>query len=132
MEIRPQAMAIPKETDHLEHGKYGPIYPKTPACYGFSILAKIIAGRRVRGDDAEETEAILISAHFGGKFVSVNDRDNCRKHRLRWHTLEWTRPIGTLGGHKRQRSIQGEYKYSNDGKNRTENAHNSPPLWQKR
>ena len=45
MEIRPQAMAIPAETDHLEKGKYGPIYPKTPACYGFSILAKIIPGR---------------------------------------------------------------------------------------
>ena len=45
MEIRPQAMAIPAETDHLPQGKYGPIYPKTPACYGFSILAKIIPGR---------------------------------------------------------------------------------------
>jgi hypothetical protein len=44
MEIKPQAMAIPKETE-LEKGKYGPIYPKTPACYGFSILAKIIPGR---------------------------------------------------------------------------------------
>ena len=30
MEIKPQAMAIPKETDHLELGKYGPIYPKSP------------------------------------------------------------------------------------------------------
>ncbi len=45
MDIRPQAMAIPAETDHLDKGKYGPIYPKTPACYGFSILAKIIPGR---------------------------------------------------------------------------------------
>lgn len=45
MEIRPQAMAIPQETDQLPQGKYGPIYPKTPACYGFSILAKIIPGR---------------------------------------------------------------------------------------
>ena len=45
MDIRPQAMAIPAETNHLDHGKYGPIYPKTPACYGFSILAKIIPGR---------------------------------------------------------------------------------------
>lgn len=45
MEIKPQAMAIPKETDHLEKGKYGPIFPKTPACYGFSIVAKIIPGR---------------------------------------------------------------------------------------
>jgi hypothetical protein len=45
MDIKPQAMAIPKETDHLEQGKYGPIYPKTPACYGFTIIAKIIPGR---------------------------------------------------------------------------------------
>jgi len=44
MEIKPQAMAIPKP-DQLEKGKYGPIFPKTPACYGFSILAKIIPGR---------------------------------------------------------------------------------------
>src|SRR6187549_1473872 len=44
MDIKPQATAIPAETDHLEKGKYGPIYPKTPAC-GFSILAKIIPGR---------------------------------------------------------------------------------------
>ena len=44
MDIRPQAMAIPAETNHLDQGKYGPIYPKTPAC-GFSILAKIIPGR---------------------------------------------------------------------------------------
>jgi len=45
MEIKPQAMAIPKETDHLPKGKYGPVYPKTPACYGFTIIAKIIPGR---------------------------------------------------------------------------------------
>ena len=45
MEIKPQAMAIPKETNHLEQGKYGPIYPKSPACYGFTIIAKIIPGR---------------------------------------------------------------------------------------
>ena len=29
----------------MEQGRYGPIFPKTPACYGFSILAKIIPGR---------------------------------------------------------------------------------------
>ena len=45
MENRPQATAIPQDTAHLPQGKYGPIYPKTPACYGFSILAKIIPGR---------------------------------------------------------------------------------------
>ena len=42
---KPSAVAIPKETDQLEQGKYGPIFPKTPACYGFSIMAKIIPGR---------------------------------------------------------------------------------------
>ena len=45
MDIKPSAMAMPKETDQLPQGKYGPIYPKSPACHGFSILAKIIPGR---------------------------------------------------------------------------------------
>ena len=45
---KPAAMAIPKggfNKDRAEQGRYGPIFPKTPACYGFSILAKIIPGR---------------------------------------------------------------------------------------
>jgi hypothetical protein len=45
MQIRPQAMAIPAKTDQLPQGKYGPVYPKTPACHGFTIIAKIIPGR---------------------------------------------------------------------------------------
>ena len=45
MEIKPQAMAIPKETAYLEQGKYGPVYPKSPACHGFTIIAPIIPGR---------------------------------------------------------------------------------------
>src|SRR5262245_57054523 len=45
MTINPQAMAIPQDTSKLEQGKYGPIYPKTPACNGFTIIAKIIPGR---------------------------------------------------------------------------------------
>src|SRR5689334_1248919 len=44
MEIKPAAMAIPESTN-LPKGKYGPVYPKSPACHGFSILAKIIPGR---------------------------------------------------------------------------------------
>jgi hypothetical protein len=60
MDIRPQAMAIPAETDHLDQGKYGPIYPKTPACYGFSILAKIIPGREpVFHQYAKNIEALV-------------------------------------------------------------------------
>ena len=45
MNQKPQAMAIPKGTEHLEKGKYGPSYPRTPANYGFSVVAKVKAGR---------------------------------------------------------------------------------------
>jgi len=45
---KPAAMAIPKGgffADKVEQGRYGPIFPKTPASYGFTIIAKIIPGR---------------------------------------------------------------------------------------
>ena len=43
---KPRAMAIPKEGYfELEKGRYGPIFPKTPACYGFSVVAKVKPGR---------------------------------------------------------------------------------------
>ena len=44
---KPAAMAIPKGGffDTVEQGRYGPIFPKTPACYGFSVIAKVIPGR---------------------------------------------------------------------------------------
>jgi len=45
MEIKPQAMAIPADTSKLPKGKYGPVFPRTPACHGFTIIAKIIPGR---------------------------------------------------------------------------------------
>ena len=42
----PQAMAIPKEGYfEFEQGTYGPIFPRTPACYGFTIIAKVKPGR---------------------------------------------------------------------------------------
>ena len=42
---RPAAMALPKEGYFkLEQGRYGPTYPRTPACHGFTIIAKIKAG----------------------------------------------------------------------------------------
>jgi hypothetical protein len=44
MEIKPKAMAMPKDTAKLPQGKYGPIFPKSPACHGFTIIAKIIPG----------------------------------------------------------------------------------------
>ena len=42
---KPAAMAIPKEGYfELERGRYGPVFPRTPACYGFSIIAKVKEG----------------------------------------------------------------------------------------
>ena len=77
MEIKPQAMAIPKETDKLEKGKYGPIFPKTPACYGFSILAKIIPGREpVFYEYAKNIEAAVAA--------TPNYLAPLKLHYLRW------------------------------------------------
>jgi hypothetical protein len=42
---KPAAMAIPKQgCFKLEQGRYGPILPKTPACYGFSVVGKVKPG----------------------------------------------------------------------------------------
>ena len=43
---KPAAMAIPKQGYFdLQQGRYGPTYPQTPACHGFTIIAKIKPGR---------------------------------------------------------------------------------------
>ena len=45
---KPAAMAIPKGgffPGKVEEGRYGPMFPKTPACYGFSVVAKVKPGR---------------------------------------------------------------------------------------
>jgi hypothetical protein len=43
---KPAAMAIPKEGFFKsEQGRFGPIFPKTPACYGFSVIARVKPGR---------------------------------------------------------------------------------------
>jgi hypothetical protein len=43
---RPAAMAIPKEGYFTrEKGRYGPVFPRTPANYGFSVVAKVKPGR---------------------------------------------------------------------------------------
>jgi hypothetical protein len=42
----PAAIAIPKEGYFTkEEGRYGPVFPKTPANYGFTVIAKVIPGR---------------------------------------------------------------------------------------
>jgi len=64
---KPAAMAIPKEGYFtLEKGRYGPIFPKTPANYGFTIIAKVKPGReatiRGYGKTIEDTIAKLPDA----------------------------------------------------------------------
>jgi hypothetical protein len=77
MEIRPQAVAIPKSTEHLERGKYGPIFPKTPACYGFTIIANVKPGR---------AEAIRNYGNTLAKALASNPNilEPLKLHYLRW------------------------------------------------
>jgi hypothetical protein len=61
---KPAAMAIPKEGYfEFERGRFGPIYPRTPACYGFSIIAKVKDGREeaIRAYGKQIEEAIAAS-----------------------------------------------------------------------
>ena len=59
---RPAAMAIHKEGYFkLEKGRYGPVFPRTPIGYGFTIIAKVKPGReealREYGSTIEKTIA---------------------------------------------------------------------------
>jgi hypothetical protein len=49
--MKPAAAVIPKHDPSWPVGRYGPIWPKTPACYGSTPTAKVIPGRAetVRG-----------------------------------------------------------------------------------
>src|SRR6187431_1409920 len=77
---KPAAMAIPKGgffKDKVEQGRYGPIFPKSPACYGFSILAKIIPGREpVFYEYAKNIEAAVAA--------TPNYLAPLKLHYLRW------------------------------------------------
>ena len=75
---KPAAMAIPKEGYfELERGRYGPVFPRTPACHGFSIIAKVKEGReeavRAYGKTIEDTIA-----------ASPEALAPLRLHYLRW------------------------------------------------
>jgi len=75
---KPAAMAIPKDGYFKpEQGRYGPIFPKTPANYGFTIIAKIKPGREeaIRGYGKTIEEAVA-----GSPFVLAP----LKLHYLRW------------------------------------------------
>jgi hypothetical protein len=75
---KPAALAIPKEGYFkLEQGRYGPIYPHTPACHGFSIVAKVKPGRE---------EAIR---EYGRTIEAAVTADPTVLKPLRLHYLRW-------------------------------------------
>jgi hypothetical protein len=74
----PQAMAIPKEGYlQREQGRYGPVFPRTPACYGFTIIAKVRAGRE---DAVREYANTIEKAVQGDPHVLAP----LKLHYLRW------------------------------------------------
>ena len=74
---KPAAMAMPRDTSHLEKGKYGPVFPRTPACYGFTIIAKIKPEREpVFYEYAKKVEATISSTPEGLASLKL--------HYLRW------------------------------------------------
>ena len=77
MEIKADATLIPKDTSQLEQGKYGPVFPKTPACYGFTIIANIKPGRAdvIRG--------------YGAGIVKALEGDPTALAPLKLHYLRW-------------------------------------------
>ena len=77
MDITPSAVYLPKETDHLEQGKYGPIFPKTPASYGFTIVATVKPGRAeaMRSYGQKLEQALKGDPHI---------LDPLKLHYLRW------------------------------------------------
>lgn len=75
---KPAGMAIPKEGYFKrEEGRYGPMYPKTPACHGFTIIAKIIPGRQETIREYGRGLAELVNAH-------PHFLEPLKLHYLRW------------------------------------------------
>ncbi|MBO9571652.1 MAG: hypothetical protein J7497_05515 [Chitinophagaceae bacterium] len=79
---KPAALAIPKEGYFKkEEGRYGPLFPKTPANYGFTLIAKVKPGReeaiRLHGKTIED--AIKTNPEFLGPL---------KLHFLRWQLFD--------------------------------------------
>jgi len=75
---KPAAMAIPKEGYFkLEMGRYGPVYPRTPACHGVTIIAKIKPG-------GEENVRAYGTAIENAVASGANPLATLKLHYLRW------------------------------------------------
>src|SRR6267143_955244 len=72
----PRAMAIPPSGYTTEQrGRYGAIYPRTPACYGFTIIAKIKPGTeqeiRAYGKTIEDAVALFSASGITTIFTKL-------------------------------------------------------------
>ena len=76
-DLKPAAVVIPKHDDSWVMGKYGPIWPKTPACYGFTVIANIKPGR---AETIRTYGARLVEALKGDPFLLAP----LKLHYLRW------------------------------------------------
>ena len=75
--MHPAAAIIPKHDDAWEVGKYGPVWPKTPACHGFTIIAKVKPGK------AEAMRA------YGERLAKALEPDPHILAPLKLHYLRW-------------------------------------------
>ncbi len=75
--MKPAAVVIPKHDDSLEKGKYGPIWRKTPACYGFTLIANVKVGK-----------ADVIRS-YGNKLAKALETDPELLAPLKLHYLRW-------------------------------------------
>ena len=75
---KPVAMSIPKEGYFKpEKGRYGPVFPRTPACYGFTVIAKVRPGREQAIRDYGKTIEAAVKD-------SPNVLASLQLHYLRW------------------------------------------------
>jgi hypothetical protein len=75
---KPAAMAIPKVGYFkYEQGNYGPVLPRTPACYGFSVIAKVLPGKEQAMRD------------YGKKIEEAVKADPTVLAPLKLHYLRW-------------------------------------------
>jgi hypothetical protein len=75
--MKPAAAVIPKHDPSWQMGKYGPIWPKTPACYGFTLIAKIKPGT---------AETIR---NYGHGLAAALEKDPYLLAPLKLHYLRW-------------------------------------------
>jgi hypothetical protein len=75
--MKPAAAVIPKHDPNWQVGPYGPIWPKTPACYGFTLIAQVKPGT------AETIRA------YGLKLATALESSPYLLAPLKLHYLRW-------------------------------------------